>query len=138
MADLTNVCNGLASVISQIPGLRVIGQFQSQVNPPAAIVMPQQQQVLKSDTFEGGITYFVRVILLVSYTEDASSVTLMNSYLATSGPSSLMSVIKQNPRLIDVYDYASLSLIRGYGLMEWAGQQYLGAQGMIEVMAAYP
>jgi hypothetical protein len=100
MADLTNVCNGLASVIAQIPGLRVIGQFASQVNPPAAIIIPQQQQVLKSDTFEGGITYFVRVILLVSYTEDASSVALINSYLATSGPSSLMSIMKQNPSLI--------------------------------------
>jgi hypothetical protein len=138
MADLTACCNGLAAVVAQIPNLRVSAQFTAQVNPPAAIVLPQQQQVLKYDTLDGAFSYLLRIVLLASYTEDVSSVTLMNSWLATTGASSVPALIKANPRLAGVYDYINLDMIRGYGLMEWAGQQYLGAQVMITVMAATP
>lgn len=138
MADLTAVCNGLAAVIGQIPGLRVSSQFVAQVNPPAAIILPQPQQALKFDTLDGGTSYLLRVVLLASYTEDTSSVALMNSWLATTGASSLNAVIRANPRLAGVYDFANLESIRGYGLMEWAGQQYLGAQALVTVMAVTP
>ena len=138
MADLTAVCNGLAAVLQQIPGLRVSSQFVAQVNPPAAIILPQQQQALRFDTLDGGCSYLLRIILLASYTEDASSVALMNSWLATTGSGSLNAVLKANPRLPGIYDFATLESIRGYGLMEWAGQQYLGAQGIVTVMAVTP
>lgn len=138
MADLTAVCNGLAAVLGQIPNLRVSPQFTAQVNPPAAIILPQPGQSLRFDSFGGGVSYLLRVVLLASYTEDTGSVALMNSWLASTGPSSVSAVIAANPRLAGVYDYATVDSIRGYGLREWAGQQYLGADVVVTVMAATP
>jgi len=138
MADLTAICNGLAAAVGLVPGLRVSPTFVAQVNPPAAIIMPQPGLGVKFDTIDGGVSYPLRVVLLVSYTEDASSVALMNGYLASTGPSSVLAAIKANPRLAGVYDYANVESVRGYGLREWAGQQYLGADVVVNVMAATP
>ena len=138
MADLTACCNGLAVVLQQVPGLRVSSQFAWQVNPPAAVIVPQPQQSLRFDALGDSVSYLVRVVLLASATEDTSSVALMNSWLATSGQNSVPAVIKNNPRLAGIYDYAVLESIRGYGLMEWAGQSYLGAQLLVTIMAATP
>lgn len=135
MADLTSACNALASVLNGITGLRVSPTFQAQVNPPAAIIMPQTSQSLRFDTLGGGISYLLRVVLLVSYIEDASSIALMNGYLATTGASSVAAIIKANPSLGGAVESANLDMFRGYGLMDWAGQQYLGAQGLVTVMA---
>ena len=138
MADLTAVCNGVATVLSQIPGLRVSAQYVSQVNPPEAIIIPQPQQALRFDTLDGGISYLLRVIILCTYAQDSSSVSQMNSFLATTGPSSIPSIIKNNPRLAGTYDYLVLESTRGYGLMTWAGQEYLGCQFMVTAMASVP
>jgi hypothetical protein len=138
VADLTAVCNGLAAVLGQIPNLRVSPQFTAQVNPPAAVIMPQPGQSLRFDTMDGGISYLLRVVLLASYTEDASSVALMNSWLASTGAQSVPAMIRANPRLAGVYDYVNVDAVRGYGLREWAGQQYLGADVLVTAMAATP
>ena len=135
MADLTSACNALASVLSGISGLRVSPTFVGQVNPPAAIIMPQPAQSLRFDTLGGGISYLLRVVLLVPYTEDQSSVALMNGYLATTGPASVAAILKANPTLGGAVESANLDVIRGYGLMDWAGQTYLGAQCAVTVMA---
>src|SRR6266487_3308303 len=128
MADLTSVSNALATVLGAIPGLRVSGQFVSQVNPPAAIVMPQPGQSFRFDSFGGGISYMLRVVILVSYTQDTSSVTLLNAYLASTGPASIAAAIRANPSLSGACESADMEAVRGYGLMDWAGQTYLGAQ----------
>jgi hypothetical protein len=59
----------------------------------------------------------------------------MNGYLATTGASSVAAIIKANPSLGGAVESANLDMFRGYGLMDWAGQQYLGAQGLVTVMA---
>lgn len=138
MADLNAICNGLAATIGQISGLRVSPVFVSNVNPPQAIILPVTGQALKFDTLDGGVTYSIRVVLLVQYAEDTSSTTALNGYISTTGTSSLAQVIKNNPRLAGVYDYVTMDSIRGYGLMEWSGQQFLGTTASLTVMAATP
>ena len=135
MADLGSACSALATTLGNIAGLRVSPTFLAQVNPPAAIIMPQPSQSLRFDTLGGGISYLLRVVLLVSYAEDQSSIALMNGYLASTGPTSVAAAIKANPTLSGAVESANLDTIRGYGLMDWAGQQYLGAQCLVTVMA---
>lgn len=135
MADLTTACNALATTLSTIAGLRVSPTFLAQVNPPAAVIMPQPAQSLRFDTLGGGISYLLRVVVLTSYTEDASSVALMNSYLATKGPLSVSAALQANPTLSGAVEYANLETSRGYGLSDWAGQTYLMAQFLVTVMA---
>ncbi len=135
MADLTTAQNALATVLSTIPGLRVSSGFAAQVNPPAAIIMPQPAQSLRFDTMGGGISYLLRIVLLASYTQDSSSQAAMNAYLATTGTSSIAAKILANPTLGGKVESANMDAARGYGLMEWAGQQYLGAQILVTVLA---
>lgn len=137
MADLTACCNGLAAVLAPVIP-RVSPSFQAQVNPPCAVIVPQPQQSLRFDALGGAVSYLVRIVLLASYVEDASSVAQMNAWLATTGPQSVPEAIRASPRLAGVYDYINVESVRGYGLMEWAGQQYLGAQVLVTVMAATP
>ena len=135
MADLTSVSNALATVLRTIPGLRVSSGFTAQINPPAAVVMPQPSQALRFDAFGGAVSYLLRIVLLASYTQDTSSVAALNTYLATSGPSSISEVLRLNPSLSGAVESANMDTVRGYGLMEWAGQQYLGTQILVTVMA---
>jgi len=134
MADLTSVCDALAAVLDNIPGLRVNSGFTSQVNPPAAIVLPQPGQSLRFDAFGGGISYILRVVVLVPYTQDSSSVNAMNAYLATAGPSSVSAAI-QGAQKNAAWECIDMDSVRGYGLTDWAGQTYLGAQIPVTVMA---
>jgi hypothetical protein len=138
VADLQAICNGLAATIGQIPGLRVSPTFTATVNPPAAVILPVTGQGLRFDTLDGGVSYAIRVVLLVQYAEDTSSTAAINGYISTTGTNSLAQVIKNSPRLAGVYDYVTMDSIRGYGLMEWGGQQYLGTTAMLTVMAATP
>lgn len=138
MADLNAICAGLAATIGQIPGLRVSPGFTSIVNPPQAVILPITGQALRFDTLDGGVSYAIRVVLLLQYAEDTSSTSALNGYISTTGTSSLAQVIKNNPRLPGVYDYVTVDSIRGYGLMDWSGQQYLGTTAMLTVMAATP
>jgi hypothetical protein len=141
-ADLNAIRAALASVISAgIPNLRAYGQFQSQINPPCAVILPQPNQAVRFDTFEGGLTFMLRIVLLVSYTEDASSQTALDAYLGNLS-TSVYRLIRSNPTLGGVCESADPTAVRGYGagasgygLMEWAGQQYLGTNLLVNVMA---
>ncbi len=138
MADLGAICAGLAATIGTIPGLRVSPVFTANVNPPQAVIMPVTGQGLKFDTLDGAVSYAIRVVLLVEFGQDSSSTAALNGYISTTGANSLSQVIKNNPRLAGVYDYVTMDSIRGYGLMEWSGTQYLGTTAMLTVMAATP
>ena len=141
-ADLNAIRAALASVIAAgIPNLRAYGQFQSQINPPCAVILPQPNQLLRFDTLEGGLTYMLRVVVLVAYTEDASSQTALDAYLGNL-TTSINKLIRSNPTLGGACESADVTAVRGYGagasgygLTEWAGQQYLGTNLLVNVMA---
>lgn len=135
MANLSAIRQGLAVLLATIPGLRVSPIYTAQINPPAAIIMPVPGQIWRLDTFEGGASYFLRVHILVSYVQDSSSQAQLDGYLAGEGPLSIPFTMRQNPTLNGTCEYAILEGIRGYGLTEWAGQEYLGVIVGVTVMA---
>jgi hypothetical protein len=138
MASLATVRQSLATALGVIPGLRVSADYQSQVNPPAAIIMPQPRQSLRFDALGGSVSYLLRIVLLGSAVEDTSSQALMDGYLATTGSSSIAAALAANPTLSGACDYCNMETVNGYGLMEWAGQTYLGTQVLITIMASTP
>jgi hypothetical protein len=125
-------------VLGTISGLRVSADYLPSVNPPAAIIMPQPRQALRFDALGGSVSYLLRVILLGSYTEDTSSQALMDGYLASTGPASIAAILAANPTLSGACDYCNMDTVNGYGLMDWAGQQYLGTQILLTVAASTP
>lgn len=140
MADLNALRQALATALSVIPGLRVFPDFVSAPSPPAAIILPGTGgtggQVMRFDALGGAVSYLCRIILLVSYTEDASSQALMDSYLSSTGTSSIAAALAANPRLGGACDYCNMEQARGYGLMTWAAQEYLGTQIPVTIAAS--
>lgn len=137
MADLTAARVALAKTLSDIAGIRASPIFTAQVNPPAAIVMPQGRQSIRFDALGGSISFLLMVQLLASYAEDSGSQAQLDAWIGT-GPNSVRAALLTDPTLGGVVDDANLDSIGNYGLTEWAGQTYLGARCMISVMARTP
>lgn len=146
MADLAAVRAALAATIQA--NVTINGQplpcspiLQGQVNPPMALIAPQPGQSIVFDTMDGGlgypgsVTYHLRVIMLVSNGEDFSAQALIDNLLSTSEAGSVIAAIQNNPRLGGAVHYAVPTTAHGYGLREWAGQQYFGADLLVSVAA---
>ena len=126
MAGLSTIRQALSDTVDNVPGLRAFPTFQSQVNPPVAIIMPQRGQLITWDTLEGSVTYSLQVVLLVSYGEDASSQAAMDAFLDSTGANSVLGVLRTTPTLGGVVQYCEPVSVSGYGTIEWAGSQYYG------------
>jgi hypothetical protein len=138
MADLGTVRAALAATLSSgIPGMRVSATFASQINPPAAIIMPQPRQSLRFDTFGGGVSFLLMIQLLAQYGEDTGSQAQLDSWIGT-GPQSIPAAIAANPTLGGIADNCNVDTIGQYGSIEWAGQTFMGARVMVTVLARTP
>jgi hypothetical protein len=136
MADLSSIRAALAATLKQgIPSLNTYRDFIAVPITPAAIIMPQPQGGLAFRTLDGAVDYALRIALLVTYGEDISSQTALDAYLSTGGPESVLDVIYRNPRLGGEVDFCWIETFRGYGLTEWAAQQYLGTNLSVMIMA---
>lgn len=138
MADLNAIRQALATALDGISGLRVSPDFVAAPNPPAAIIMPQTRLVETAVALGGTKNFMLRIMVLGSYTEDTSSQALIDSYLATSGPNSISATLEANPTLSGACDYVNVDTVTTYGLLTWAGTEYLGTQFLLTVAASTP
>lgn len=136
MADLGAVRAALAVTLARVPGLRVSPGFTSVVNPPCAIVLPGPRAVLRFDSMGGGVSFPLRVQLLVGAADDASSQALMDGYLSSAGPASVSAAVLADPTLGGLVEACDPLTGITYGLMDWAGQTYLGAAIDLNVMTS--
>jgi hypothetical protein len=126
VTSITQIRTALAATLNTVPGLSATANYQSQVNPPMAIVLPQTGQIITFDTFDNGDTYYLRVILIVSYGEDISSQAALDAYLDPTGSNSVIGALHADPSLGGVVSFCVPTTAVGYGLVEWAGNQYFG------------
>jgi hypothetical protein len=142
MASLTAIRTALAATVANVTGLRTSAIYTGQINPPMAVVVPQPGQDLTFATIDGAVDYNLLVALMVSYTEDASSQALLDSYIdagsQVSVNTSVLAAIRANPTLGGLADFAVVNAVLGYGLRDWGGQQYLRADIMVQVAAHEP
>lgn len=130
MAVLSDVRTALAAAIDNVPGLRALAQMSGQIDPPVAVVVPAPGPFISySETFELNVADIaLEVILLVSYADERAGQLLLDGYLSATGAQSVRAAITADPTLGSVVDYAVLTEASDYGLIEWAGVQYLGAR----------
>ncbi len=126
MASLTTIRQALSDTVDNVPGLRAFPTFQSQVNPPVAIIIPQRGQMMTWDTEDNSVTYFLQIVLLVSYGEDASSQAALDALLDSTGANSVLGALRASPSLGGQVNYCIPVSVGGYGTTEWAGSQYYG------------
>lgn len=135
MASLNTIRTALASVVDNVPNLRVFSTWQQQINPPAAIIAPQPGQMITFDTVDNSVSYLLRIILLVSYAEDQSSQATMDALLDSDGPNSVLGVLRTNPSLNGQVSFCVPVSVFGYGLLDWAGQTYFGTTVIVQAVA---
>lgn len=146
MADLAAIRNALAATIqaNTTPQLTSFGYNQSQVNPPMCYVVPQPGQSIVFDTLDqgpvgvGGVTYHLRVVLVVSGVDDQSSQANLDAMLSTNEPGSVINAIMMNDRLGGAADFAVVTTSHGYGLRFIGDIQYLCADVLVSVAASIP
>ncbi|HEX6969858.1 MAG TPA: hypothetical protein VF174_13760 [Micromonosporaceae bacterium] len=135
MASVSAIRDGLKTRLKTIAGLRVSDTVPGQVNPPAAVIAPDS--ISFDSTMARGSDDFVFIVyLIVGTAVDRIGQDKLDGYLAGSGASSVKAAIEADESLGGVANFARVSGVRQYGLIEYAGVQYIGAEFVVEVNAS--
>lgn len=127
MASLSALRDGIAANLSTIVGLRVSAFVPDNINPPLAIITPQNIEYHKS--FQNGLnTYNFIVSVFVGRVSERSAQNTLDAYCAPSGASSIKSAIESDRTLSgSAYDLV-VSDMRNYGSVTIGDNTYLTAE----------
>lgn len=131
MADVTAMAAGLAARIATT-GISAFGTAPGQVVPPAAIVIPNRPAILFGQTFDGEVTVNLLAIVVLSAANDNTGQVALNAVIASSGPKSVAAAVQADPSLGGTCEFAVVMQVSQYGLIEYAGQQYMGATFLVQ------
>lgn len=136
MATIKQIRAGLKTPLATISGMNAYARRPAKLNLPAAVVESINAEY--GQTFgDGALTqYRVDMMLLVktAMTEEAEEE--LEGYLQPSGATSVRAAIKADSRLGGVADKAFVVRFRDAGMLEYQGNQYLGAVVEVEVWAS--
>lgn len=134
MADVNAICAGLATRLATT-GLKAFPNAPGQVVPPAVIVIPNRPAIQYGVTFDGEVTVYLLAIVLLSAANDNSGQVPLNNAVSSSGPASINAAVQAEPSLGGTCSFAVVTQVATYGIVEYAGQNYMGATFTIEVGA---
>lgn len=133
MATLDQLRSGLKTRLATISGLRATATMPSDVNPPAAAVMPVEG--LFDEDFDGNDTYQFDVHVWVSAADLNRAQTAIDAYLSRSGTNSIKAAIDGDPTLGGVADGTKVKGFRDYAqITDVAGRSLLTARLQVEVL----
>ncbi|MFC9088995.1 hypothetical protein [Nocardiopsis dassonvillei] len=137
MASVSAIRRGLATRLKTISGLLVYDFVRGSVTAPAAVIKPGvagREAVTFDKTFGRGSDALVFVVLLlVAPASDQVSQDSLDAYMDGDGTKSVKAAIEGDETLGGLVSFAHVVSVREYGLVEWGGVQYLGAQFVVEV-----
>lgn len=100
----------------------------SDVTPPCLIIAPADPTAFYRTSFDSADLLF-DITLLVSKAWDRSAQDQLDSFLSDSGTASIFAAIEGGGgNLGGTVDYATIGEVRNYGLITYAGVQYLGCE----------
>lgn len=143
MASVTAIRNGIKDRLATISGLRAHAFVVGDVVPPAAIVIPgdpgrkNAMAIAYNATMgRGSDDFLFTILLLVANKVERTSQEALDAYLAGSGAQSIYAAIDGEDTLGGVAHFTRVVGVRDYGLVSYGGQQYVGAEFMVEVTAS--
>lgn len=137
MASVSSIRDGLKTRLATVSGLNAYDTVPGDIVPPAAIVAPGNPVVMYDLTMgRGGDTLRFVITLLISDVVDDMAQDTLDAYLAGSGSSSIKTAVEADETLGGVAHFAVVTQVNSYGLLEWAGVSYLGAELLVEVVAS--
>jgi hypothetical protein len=135
MASVTSIRSGLQTRLNTITGLTAHAVVKGQIVPPAAVV--EVESISFDATMgRGSDDFLFTVKLLVSASVTAEAQAKLDGYLAGSGATTTVKgAVEADGTLGGVVHFARVDSVRQYGLIEYAGVQYVGCEFLIEVTA---
>lgn len=137
MATLDSARTALAATLSTVTGLTASAKYQTQVNPPQAVIFPQPGHNTQFVALGGVVNYLLSVVLLQSFVASDDAQAAMDALLV-DGPGadptkSVLACMRNDPTLGHVVNYAVPTLVSSYSMRSWAGEDYLGCEILVEV-----
>lgn len=134
MASVTALREGLATRLNTITRMQAHAQVPGQVVPLAAVVE------LESISFDatmgrGSDDFLFTVLVLVSAAVDKPAQEKLDALLDGAGADTVKGAVEGDATLGGAADFARVAGVRRYGLIEYAGVQYLGVEVLVEVTA---
>lgn len=131
MADINAIAAALANRVATT-GVRAFPNAPGQVVPPAVVVIPDRPAILYGQTMDGEVNLNFLAIVLLSAANDTSGQVNLNNFVASSGAQSVNGAVQGDPSLAGTVEYAVVLSVGTYGMIEYAGQQYIGASFLVQ------
>jgi hypothetical protein len=134
MASITDLRAGLATRLGTISGLRTTTETPDTISPPIAIV--NVSNVNYDRTFQRGLDEYNFVItVIVGRVGERSAQRLLDSYVSTTGASSVKLAIELDRTLGGKCDSLRVTDMRNYGSIVIGEITYLAAEFNVVVFA---
>jgi hypothetical protein len=134
MASITDLRAGLATRLGTISGLRTTTETPDTISPPVAIV--NVANVNYDRTFQRGLDEYNFVItVIVGRVGERSAQRLLDSYVSTTGSSSVKLAIELDRTLGGKCDSLRVTDMRNYGSLVIGEITYLAAEFNVVVFA---
>jgi hypothetical protein len=134
MASITDLRAGLATQLGTISGLRTTTETPDTISPPIAIV--NVANVNYDRTFQRGLDEYNFVItVIVGRVGERSAQRLLDSYVSTTGTSSVKLAIELDRTLGGKCDSLRVTDMRNYGSLVIGEITYLAAEFNVVVFA---
>ena len=134
MASITDLRAGLATRLGTISGLRTTTETPDTISPPIAIV--NVANVNYDRTFQRGLDEYNFVItVIVGRVGERSAQRLLDSYVSTTGTSSVKLAIELDRTLGGKCDSLRVTDMRNYGSLVIGEITYLAAEFNVVVFA---
>ena len=134
---LEDITLALKLRLATISGLRANAVEPAAPNPPAAWPFLRQPAATYDQDFDGSMTWFFSIYVVVGAASDAHAQANLMPYLAPTGTKSIKAAL-EGGTLVDaggnrVADYAVVRSIESVGSFEIAGARMIGAVLVCEV-----
>ena len=135
MASLSSIRSGIATNLGNISSLTVFGFVPDSIEPPTAVVGVVDNIEYDTSMARGADTYKIPVFLYVSRVDAQDAQDTLDSYLASSGSSSVKTQIESDSTLGGVANSARVVEADNYGVYSINNIDYLGCEFTVEVIA---
>lgn len=134
MSDVNAIATGLANRIGTT-GLRPFANAPGAVSPPAVVVILNRPAITYGVTMDGEVNMNFLAIVLLSAANDTSGQVGLNAVISPSGSQSVLAAVQVDPTLGGTCEFAVVTQVATYGIVNYAGQDYIGASFVVEVGA---
>lgn len=135
MASLSAIRDGLRRNLETVDGLRAYDIFPDKVNPPFAAVLPGSPAFTREAMARGVMRYRFRVLVGVSRASDRGAQDRLDEFLAMSGDMSVWLAIESDRTLAGDASDVAVDECTNYGVLDWNGSVYTGAEFDVVVLA---